>query len=84
MVSDRGALWPTCLPTHIFKVKLMRYLIMEGEFPSMTHLPARETRDEAQKECDRMNKIVVERNESYERHSRDLKDDRKFSVKEIA
>ena len=75
----------------------MRYLIMEGQFPSMDHLPARVSREEAQGEVERMNKIVEKNNERYVREiaaTTDDKltrgysflirrDDRNFSVKEI-
>ena len=39
----------------------MRYLIMQGPFPLMSSLPARDTREEAQQECDRMNAVVEHR-----------------------
>lgn len=78
----------------------MRYLIVEDEqgTPCMASLPARDSREEAQAECDRMNKAVKATNEDYERFQEKIKsgvklergevfmhrqDKRVFSVKEI-
>lgn len=77
-----------------------RFLIVEDEHgtPCMALLPARDSREEAQKEVDRMNKIVHKNNLDYEQFRQKIKsgaklshgevflhsqDKRKFFVKEI-
>lgn len=78
----------------------MRYLIVQDEqgTPCMALLPARESKEEAQTEVNRMNEIVKKNNLDYEKFQQKIKsgikplhgeiflhsqDKRIFSIKEI-